>query len=197
MVRTRLMPESSGTREEEIRRIIQEEVAAAIRAEIPEMFGSIKTTLIETFDERYAALSEAAAAAATAAIAAARPQGGDALLFREFSNTKPPEFDGTQDPVAAMRWISDIEGCFFTCSSPEHLKVRFALNQLRLGTKDWWKFVTAHYSPAELSAVTWERFTTMFRDEYVPQVERERLAQEFLTLKQGTESVTAITRMFH
>ena len=37
----------------------------------------------------------------------------------------------------------------------------------------------------------------MFRDEYVPQVESERLAQEFLTLKQGTELVTAITRMFH
>ena len=81
MVRTRLMPESSETSDEEIRRIIHEEVAAAIRAEIPEMFGSIKTTLIETFDERYAALSEAAVAAATAAIAAARPQGGDALLF--------------------------------------------------------------------------------------------------------------------
>ena len=110
MVRTRLMPESSGASDEEIRRIIHEEVAAAIRAEIPEMFGSIKTTLIETFDERYAALSEAAVAAATAAIAAARPQGGDALLFREFSNTKPLEFDGTQDPVAAMRWISYIEG---------------------------------------------------------------------------------------
>ena len=27
-------------------------------------------------------------------------------------------------------------------------------------------------------------------------MERERLAQEFLTLKQGTESVTVITRMF-
>ena len=102
MVRTRHTPESSGTSDEEIRRIIHEEVAAAIRAEIPEMFGSIKTTLIETFDERYAALSEAAVAAATAVVAAARPQGGDALLFREFSNTKPSEFDGTQDPIAAM-----------------------------------------------------------------------------------------------
>ena len=40
-------------------------------------------------------------------------------------------------------------------------------------------------------------FTTMFRDEYVPPVERERLAQEFLTLKQGTESVTMMTMMFH
>ena len=57
--------------------------------------------------------------------------------------------------------------------------------------------MTTYYFPAELAAVTWERFTAMFRDEYVPQVERERLAQEFLTLNQGTESVTVITRMFH
>ena len=95
MVGTRHTSGTSDTRDEEIRRIIQEEVAAAIRAEIPEMFGSIKTTLIETFDEKYAALSEAAVAAATAAIAATRPQGGDALLFREFRNTKPLEFDRT------------------------------------------------------------------------------------------------------
>ena len=75
MVGTRHTPGSSSTSDEEIRRIIHEEVAASIRAEIPKMFGSIKTTLIETFDERYAALSEATVAAATAAIAVARPQG--------------------------------------------------------------------------------------------------------------------------
>ena len=86
---------TSGTSDEEIRRIIQEEVAAAIRAEIPKMFGSIKTTLIETFDKRYATLTDVVVAAATAAVTAARPQGGDSLLYREFSNTKPPEFDGT------------------------------------------------------------------------------------------------------
>lgn len=73
MVGTRHITGTSGTSDKEIRRIIQEEVAAAIREEIPEMFGSIKTTLIETFDEKYAALSEAVVAAATAAIAATRP----------------------------------------------------------------------------------------------------------------------------
>ena len=67
------------------------------------MFGYIKTTLIETFDEKYAAVTEAAAVAATAVVAVARSRGGDSLLFREFSNTKPPEFDGTQDPIFAMR----------------------------------------------------------------------------------------------
>ena len=94
------------------------------------------------------------------------------MLFREFSNTKPPKLDGTQDPITAMRWVSDIEGCFYTCSCLKHLRVRFALNQLRLGAKDWWKFVTTHYSSAELAAVTRERFTAMFHDEYIPPVER-------------------------
>ena len=36
----------------------------------------------------------------------------------------------------------------------------------------------------------------MFSTRYVPRVERERLAQEFLELKQNSESVTEITRMF-
>ena len=154
MIGTRHTPESSGVSDEVIRQLIHEEVAAAIRAEIPDMFGDIKTTLIETFDERYAT------------------QGGDSLLFREFSNTKPPEFDGTLDPIAAMRWISDIEGCFYTCSCPEHLRVRFALNQLCLGAQDWWKFLMAHFTLAEHTSVTWERFTAMFIYEYVPPVER-------------------------
>ena len=57
MVGRRHIPRTSGTSDEQIRRIIEEEVAAAIRAEIPEMFGSIKTTPIETFDDRYTSLS--------------------------------------------------------------------------------------------------------------------------------------------
>ena len=36
----------------------------------------------------------------------------------------------------------------------------------------------------------------MFRARYIPRVERERLAQEFLSLRQDGESVTEITRMF-
>ena len=84
------------------------------------------------------------------------------MLYREFNNTKPPEFDGTQDLIVVMRWISDIEGCFYTCSFPEHLRIRFALNQLCLGAKDWWKFVTTDFTLAEITTVTWEKFTTMF-----------------------------------
>ena len=73
MVGTHHRPEASGVSDEELRQMIHNEVATAIRAEISEMFGSIKTTLIETFDERYATVIEAIAAAATAPVAAARP----------------------------------------------------------------------------------------------------------------------------
>ena len=43
--------------------------------------------------------------------------------------------------------------------------------------------------------MTWERFTEMSRDEFVPLVERDWLAQEFLSLMQKIDTVTEITRM--
>lgn len=36
----------------------------------------------------------------------------------------------------------------------------------------------------------------MFRARYIPQIERERLAQEFLEMRRGGETMTEITRMF-
>ena len=136
MVITRNNPRGGGTSDEEIRRIIAEEVTATIREAIPEMFRSIKTTLIETFEERYAVVIEVGTVAAAVALAIARPQGGDLVLLREFSNTKQPKFNGNQDKIASVRWIFDIDGCFYTFSCPKDLKVRFTLNQLRLGAKN-------------------------------------------------------------
>lgn len=47
----------------------------------------------------------------------------------------------------------------------------------------------------EKSTVTWEQIVEKFREEYVPLVERDRLAQEFLSLKKTTEMVMEITKM--
>lgn len=45
--------------------------------------------------------------------------------------------------------------------------------------------------------MTCERFIEMLRDEFVPVIERERLAHELLSLKKKIETTTEITRMFH
>ena len=42
-----------------IHEILQDEVATMFRAQLSEMCGSIKTAMVEYFDERYAALTEA------------------------------------------------------------------------------------------------------------------------------------------
>ena len=55
--------------------MIHKEVAVAIREAIPEMLESIKTTLVEAFDERYTAVTQATAAVATTVVAVARPEG--------------------------------------------------------------------------------------------------------------------------
>ena len=101
-----------------IREILREEIAELFRAELPELFGSIKTAMVEYFDERYAALTETATAVATAAVAAVGGGASRGFQYRDFDKTKPPTFDGVQDPIVAMRWLSDVEGCFFTCLCP-------------------------------------------------------------------------------
>lgn len=124
-----------------------------VREAISKVFGSIKTTLIEMFDERYVVVIKAFVATP---IATTILQGGGSIQYRDFSNTNPLEFDRLKDPIIVMRWISDVEGFFFTCSCTESQIVKFVLNLLRLGTKDWWKLVTSACSPAEKVVVTWE-----------------------------------------
>ena len=73
------------------------------------MFGSIKTTMMEFFDDRYTTIAETAIAA-SAAVAAAGVGSGWVCQYQDFDNTKPPTFDGVRDPIIAMRWLSDVEG---------------------------------------------------------------------------------------
>ena len=56
--------------------------------------------------------------------------------------------------------------------------------------------MTGSYTPEQRVVVPWEQFSEMFRMRYVPLVEKGRLAQEYLDLRKGSESVTEITKMF-
>ena len=80
------------------------------------MFRPINTAMVEYPKERYVALSEVVVATATVTVAAAGISTGRAFQYRDFDNMKPPTFDRAQGPIIAMRWLSDIQGCFFTCS---------------------------------------------------------------------------------
>ena len=78
-----------------IREILHDEVATLFRAQLSEMFGSIKTAMDEYFDEHYATLAETGAATASAVVMAAGRGAGRAFQYRDFDNTKPPKYNGT------------------------------------------------------------------------------------------------------
>ena len=42
------------------------------------------------------------------------------MQYLEFSYMKPIELGGKTNPVIALRWIPDVEGCFYMCSCPEN-----------------------------------------------------------------------------
>ncbi|KAJ9546858.1 hypothetical protein OSB04_019401 [Centaurea solstitialis] len=100
------------------------------------------------------------------------------------------------DPIISSRWVSKVEGAFLTSFSPAEVKVRFAANLLRKAAKDWWNVVSSSRTPEQVAAMTWEEFKGLFKAEFEPQVEIERLTNEFLYMKQTTESVSEITEKF-
>lgn len=57
--------------------------------------------------------------------------------------------------------------------------------------------MTIDLALAVKGAVNWDQFVEMFQEEYVLLVEKEQLAQEYLSLQQIIETVTEINQMFH
>lgn len=60
------------------------------------MFGSIKTTIVEYFDERYEAFFEATVATAISATGVCARK---VFQYRDFDNTESPTFDGVHDLI--------------------------------------------------------------------------------------------------
>ena len=88
-----------------------------------------------------------------------------------------------------MRWLSDVEGCFSTSLCPADQRARCALDLL-VEIDHGVIFRRAEGCGFRGSV------RGMFSTRYVPRDERERFSREFLELKQDSESVTKITRMF-
>ena len=98
--------------------------------------------------------------------------------------------------MTSTRCITEVEGAFRTSFCPPEAKVRFASNLLRGAGKDWWGLIVRSQTEAEIEAMTWDDFKELFKEQYVPQIEIERITGEFLNMVQTTETVNEITDKF-
>jgi hypothetical protein len=107
---------------------------------------------------------------------------------REFMSHKPPTFASSPDPLHADDWLKSVEKMLNIAQCSNREKVLYASGRLTGPTADWWDSYTAAHDAA--NTITWVEFTTQFRNYHIPAGLMKIKKKEFLSLKQGTMSVS-------
>jgi len=115
--------------------------------------------------------------------------------YVDFLATQPPLFHKADDPLEADAWIRTIEDMFGILNCTEMDKAAFAAQQLRGPAKIWWVNHKA-LLPAN-TCLTWNEFVAAFRAHHIPTSLMRRKMAEFLTLKQGSNTVLQYAQTFN
>jgi hypothetical protein len=110
-------------------------------------------------------------------------------------DTRPPIFKEEAQPLDAEEWINTIEDKFHVLRMIEVLKTEYAAHRLQGPVGMWWKHHRTTFSPN--AQITWRGFTKAFRGVYIPPGLTEMKLGEFLSLNQGTKTVTQYLHAFN
>ena len=104
-------------------------------------------------------------------------------------------FTPKAEPLDAEHWLHILEQKFLLLTVTDEQKVRFAAQQLLGSASAWWDTFNA-MQPVD-HQVTWQDFTTAFREYYIPAGVLNRKLTEFLDLRQGSMSVMDYVNKFN
>ena len=90
-----------------------------------------------------------------------------------------------------------MESVFETSRCDPDDEVMFAGNQLRERGKDWWELLRKEKGRDGIKNLTWEEFKGLFMKRFCPQAAINRIAEEFLHLRQKDEDINTITTIFY
>jgi hypothetical protein len=107
---------------------------------------------------------------------------------REFMSHKPPTFSNSADPLQADDWLKSVEKMLNITQCLDREKVLYASGRLTGPAADWWDACCAAH--ATVDTITWAEFSTQFRNYHIPAGLMKIKRKEFLSLKQGSMSVS-------
>jgi hypothetical protein len=107
---------------------------------------------------------------------------------QEFMSHKPPTFASSPDPLHADDWLKSMEKMLIIAQCSEWEKVLYASGHLTSLVADWWDSYTAALDATD--TITWAEFATQFRNYHIPARLMKIKKKEFLSLKQGSMSVS-------
>ncbi|XP_073289675.1 uncharacterized protein [Primulina huaijiensis] len=115
-----------------------------------------------------------------------RPELSSEGAYERFRKMKPPEFDGSTDPMVAFEWVKAVEAIYDYLQFDDKDRVSCAIFLLTKTARIWWD---ATKVSVNVSALTWQEFKDLFYDKYFPRDVRSRKVKEFLELRQGNMSM--------
>ncbi|WVZ76472.1 hypothetical protein U9M48_024448 [Paspalum notatum var. saurae] len=104
----------------------------------------------------------------------------------DFLKGHPPTFSHATEPLQADDWLRAVERQLDIAQCNDRERVLYGSGQLRGAALDWWE----SYRPQDRDAFTWAQFRENFRNHHVPAGLMKMKKKEFLSLKQGSMSVT-------
>ena len=89
-----------------------------------------------------------------------------------------------------MIFLVDFHELLHKMDIVERFGVEFVTYQFQADAKMWWRSYV-ECRPAKAPSMTWESFSSLFMEKYIPRTLRDRKRDEFLSLEQGRMSFTA------
>nr|XP_027122195.1 uncharacterized protein LOC113739150 [Coffea arabica] len=112
--------------------------------------------------------------------------------FQKFS---PPKFLGGPDPDMAEQWLEKMIDIFAALRYSEERQVTFAVFQLEGAARSWWNIIRTKWE-REQTPRTWVNFVREFNAKYFPPLVQEKKEDEFIRLRQDTQSVAKYESQF-
>ncbi|XP_073121897.1 uncharacterized protein [Henckelia pumila] len=114
-------------------------------------------------------------------------------IYKMFLELGPPEFKGETDPLIAEQWFQAMETAFEFMQITDADRLRCATYMFRDDARVWWSGAKAALN---LTTLTWNGFKDVFYGKYCTVSTRNRLAREFLEIRQGNMSIAEYVKKF-
>ena len=112
----------------------------------------------------------------------AMPIANQEPLYVRFCRMKPPEFEGSTDPLEAEEWLTSLQTILDFMNLTEQEKVLCASYVLKKDARYWWETVVIRRN---VTMMTWNEFLGEFNAKYYDTVGLRAQQNELNNLKQG------------
>ncbi|XP_071693905.1 uncharacterized protein [Rutidosis leptorrhynchoides] len=107
-----------------------------------------------------------------------------------------PELKEAFNPIAAVRWIKEMENIFDAIKCADENKVAYAIAMLKSEALNWWNAVKDDASGPETTIMTWSQFKETFEQKFCSRSMVMQLERELNNFEQGDLTVQEYTVRF-